>query len=85
VVPGYELTMTEGRRTRELGYLSFDKLHEHGAAIADDPATCVEKLRELKRRFGVTEFVLWFNVGGIDPADCERAMRLAMERVIPHV
>jgi alkanesulfonate monooxygenase SsuD/methylene tetrahydromethanopterin reductase-like flavin-dependent oxidoreductase (luciferase family) len=85
VVPGYELTMTEGRRTRELGYLSFDKLHEHGAAIADDPATCVEKLRELKRRFGVTEFVLWFNVGGIDPAHCERAMRLAMERVIPHV
>jgi alkanesulfonate monooxygenase SsuD/methylene tetrahydromethanopterin reductase-like flavin-dependent oxidoreductase (luciferase family) len=85
VVPGYELTMTEGRRTRELGYLSFDKLHEHGAVIADDPETCVEKLRELKRRFGVTEFVLWFNVGGIDPAHCERAMRLAMERVIPHV
>ena len=38
-----------------------------------------------KTSFGVTEFVLWFNVGGIDPADCERAMRLAMERVIPHV
>ena len=37
VVPGYELTMTGGRRTRELGYLSFDKLHEHGAAIAERP------------------------------------------------
>lgn len=61
------------------------QLHEHGAAIADDPETCVEKLRGLKRRFGVTEFVLWFNVGGIDPAHCERTMRLAMERVIPHV
>jgi len=34
---------------------------------------------------GVTEFVLWFNVGGIDPGHGERAMRLAMERVIPHV
>jgi alkanesulfonate monooxygenase SsuD/methylene tetrahydromethanopterin reductase-like flavin-dependent oxidoreductase (luciferase family) len=85
VVPGYELTMAEGRRTRELGYLTFDQLHKHGAAIADDPDTCVEKLREMKRRFGLTELALWFNVGGIDPAHCERAMRLTMERVIPKV
>ncbi len=85
VVEGYELTMTEGRRTRELGYLSFDKLHQYGAAIADDPDTCIDKLRTLKDRFGITEFALWFNIGGIDPAHCERAMRLAAERVLPHV
>jgi alkanesulfonate monooxygenase SsuD/methylene tetrahydromethanopterin reductase-like flavin-dependent oxidoreductase (luciferase family) len=85
VVPGYELTMTEGRRTRELGYLTFEQLHRHGAAIADDPDGCVERLRELKERLGITEFTLWFNVGGIDPALCERAMRLTMERVIPRV
>jgi len=84
-VPGYELTMTEGRRTREMGYLSFDKLHQFGAAIADDPDTCVDKLRDMKRRFGLTEFTLWFSIGGIDPAACERAMRLAAERVLPYV
>jgi alkanesulfonate monooxygenase SsuD/methylene tetrahydromethanopterin reductase-like flavin-dependent oxidoreductase (luciferase family) len=84
-VRGYELTMTEGRRTRELGFLSFERLHRFGAAIADDPDTCVDKLRAMKRRFGLTEFTLWFSIGGIDPTHCERAMRLAAERVLPHV
>jgi Luciferase-like monooxygenase len=27
---------------------------------------------EMKRRFGITEFVLWFSIGGIDPAHAER-------------
>ena len=85
VVKGYELTMEEGKRTRELGFLGFDKLYEYGAAIADDPATCVEKLREMKRRFGITEFALWFNIGGIAPEHVERAMRLTAEKVMPHV
>ena len=84
-VAGYELTLREGKKTRELGYLSFDKLHEFGACIADDPATCVTKLRDLKRRLGITEFVLWFNIGGIDQVHVRRAMRLAAERVLPHV
>ena len=85
VVKGYELTMSEGKRTREMGYLGFDKLYEHGAAIADDPETCVKKLKELKRRLGITEFALWFNIGGIAPGPVERAMRLAAEKVLPHV
>ncbi len=84
-IPGYELTLREGKKTRELGYLSFDKLHEFGACIADDPATCVAKLTELKRRLGITEFVLWFNIGGIDQTHVRRAMRLAAEQVLPHV
>lgn len=85
VVKGYELTMSEGRRTREMGYLSFEKLHQYRAAIADDPDTCIEKLRDLKRRLGITEFCLWFNIGGIDPEIAARSMRLAAERVMPHV
>jgi alkanesulfonate monooxygenase SsuD/methylene tetrahydromethanopterin reductase-like flavin-dependent oxidoreductase (luciferase family) len=84
-VKGYELTMREGKKTREMGYLSFDKLHQYGACIADDPATCVAKLREMKRRFGITEFVFWFNIGGIAKAHVELAMRLAAEEVIPYV
>ena len=85
LVKGYELTMTEGRRTRELGYLTFDRLLQYGAAVAGDPDTCIESLRAMKRRFGLTEFALWFNIGGIDPAACAAAMRLAAEHVMPHV
>ena len=84
-VRGYELTMREGKKTREMGYLSFDKLHQYGACIADDPETCVAKLKDMKRRFGITEFVFWFNIGGIDKAHVERAMKLAAEQVMPHV
>jgi alkanesulfonate monooxygenase SsuD/methylene tetrahydromethanopterin reductase-like flavin-dependent oxidoreductase (luciferase family) len=85
VVKGYELTMSEGKKTRELGFLGFDKLHEHGACIADDPAGCISKLREMKKRFGITEFALWFNIGGIAPEHVERSMRLVAEKVFPHV
>ena len=84
-IKGYELTMREGKKTRELGYLSFEKLHQYGACIADDPATCVAKLKDMKKRFGITEFVLWFNIGGIDKAHVERAMKLTAEKVMPHV
>ena len=37
----------------------------------------------MKRRFGITEFVFWFNIGGIDKAHVERAMKLAAEKVMP--
>jgi alkanesulfonate monooxygenase SsuD/methylene tetrahydromethanopterin reductase-like flavin-dependent oxidoreductase (luciferase family) len=84
-VKGYELTMREGKKTRELGYLTFDKLHQYGACIADDPQTCVAKLQDLQRRFRITEFVLWFNIGGIAKPHVEHAMRLAAERVLPYV
>ena len=84
-VKGYELTMREGKRTREMGYLSFDKLVEYGACIADDPAGCIAKLKDMKRRFGITEFALWLNIGGIDKAHVERAMKLIAEEVMPHV
>jgi alkanesulfonate monooxygenase SsuD/methylene tetrahydromethanopterin reductase-like flavin-dependent oxidoreductase (luciferase family) len=84
-VKGYELTMREGKRTREMGYLAFDKLVEYGACIADDPATCVAKLKDMKRRFGITEFALWLNIGGIDRAHVARAMKLLAEEVMPHV
>lgn len=84
-VKGYELTMTEGKKTREMGYLAFDKLHEYGACIADDPETCIKKLKDMKRRFGITEFALWFNIGGIAPEHVERSMTLTAEKIMPHV
>jgi alkanesulfonate monooxygenase SsuD/methylene tetrahydromethanopterin reductase-like flavin-dependent oxidoreductase (luciferase family) len=84
-VKGYELTMTEGRKTREMGYLNFDTLHKYNAAIADDPDGCVEKLSEMKERFGITEFALWYNIGGLAPEHAERAMRLTAEKVMPRL
>ena len=85
LIKGYELGMREGKRPRELGYLNFEKLHELGAAIAADPAQCVDQLQELKERLDITEFVLWSNIGGIPAERAEASMRLAMEKVIPNV
>ncbi len=85
VVPGYELTMSESRKTLAGGYLSFKKLHEHGAAIADDPAGCAEKLIHLRNRLGITEFVLWPNLGGMPAERAMRSMELTINEVAPRV
>ncbi len=85
VIEGYELTMRESLTTLREGYLNFDKLYEHGAAIADDPATCAAKLDDLRQRLGITEFGLWTNIGGMPPADSMAAMRLIMTEVAPRV
>ena len=85
VVKGYELTMSESLKTLDGGYLNFEKLHEHGAAIADDPETCAEKLCNLRDRLGITEFVLWFNIAGMPIEKSIQAMELTMEKVIPSV
>lgn len=84
-IKGYELTMSESRRTAAGGYLNFDKLYEHGACIADDPATCAEKLNDLRERLGITEFVLWTNIGGMPAEESKKAMRLIMSDVAPRV
>ena len=85
VVKGYELTMSEARKTLTGGYLNFEKLYQHGAAIADDPETCAAKLINLNERLGITEFVLWFNIAGMPTQQSIRAMELAMKEVIPLV
>ena len=85
IVPGYELTMEESRKTLAGGYLSFDKLYEHGAAIADDPATCADKLNHLRERLGITEFVLWPNLGGMPHERAMRSMELTIREVAPRV
>ena len=85
IVKGYELTMSESRKTLSEGYLNFDKLHKHGAAIADDPKTCAEKLIDMAKRLGISEFVLWFNIAGMPAEKSMKSMELAMKEVIPTV
>ena len=84
-VRGYEFTMEEGRKSREMGYLAFDKLAEFGACVVGDPAECIDRLREMKEAFGVTEFVLWSNLGGMSPIRAEQSIRLAWEKIVPHL
>jgi alkanesulfonate monooxygenase SsuD/methylene tetrahydromethanopterin reductase-like flavin-dependent oxidoreductase (luciferase family) len=85
LIKGYELTMSESKKTLDGGYLNFDKLYDNGAAIADDPATCAEKLNELRERLGITEFALWTNIGGMPAEESMAAMRLIMNDVAPCV
>lgn len=85
LIKGYELSGTEGPKTVALGYQTHENMCRYGAAIAGDPATCIARLREIKQRLGITEFCLWFNMGGIPPELVERAMRMAMEQVLPYV
>jgi alkanesulfonate monooxygenase SsuD/methylene tetrahydromethanopterin reductase-like flavin-dependent oxidoreductase (luciferase family) len=85
IIKGYELSGTQGPKTVAMGYQTYEKMHEYGAAIAGDPETCITKLRMIKERLGITEFCLWFNLGGIPSDLVERSMRLAMEKVIPYV
>jgi alkanesulfonate monooxygenase SsuD/methylene tetrahydromethanopterin reductase-like flavin-dependent oxidoreductase (luciferase family) len=84
-VRGYEFTMTEGRKSREMGYLAFDKLAEFGACVVGDPAECVDRLKAMKEAFGVTEFVLWSNLGGMPPVRAEASIRLAWEKIVPEL
>ena len=85
IIKGYELTMNESKKTLEGGYLNFDKLYENGAAIADDPETCAKKLNALRERLGITEFVLWTNIGGMPAEESKKAMKLIMSEVAPRV
>jgi alkanesulfonate monooxygenase SsuD/methylene tetrahydromethanopterin reductase-like flavin-dependent oxidoreductase (luciferase family) len=84
-VRGYEFTMTEGRKSREGGYLAFDKLAEFGACVVGDPRECLERLRQMQEAFGVTEFVLWSNLGGMPAVRAEQSIRLAWEKIVPHL
>jgi len=85
LVRGYEFTMGEGRRSRELGYLAFDRLVEFGACVVGDPKQCIDRLRQMREMLGVTEFVLWSNLGGMPSIRAEQSIRLAWEQIVPHV
>ncbi len=84
-VSGYEFTMTEGARSRKMGYLAFDKLAEFDACVVGSPQECVDKMSRMKELLGVTEFVIWPNLGGMPSTRAESAVRLTWEEIVPHV
>lgn len=85
LVKGYEFTMGEGKKSREMGYLAFDKLAEHGACVVGDPKACIDRMQQMKEELGITEFVLWSNLGGMPSVRAESSIRLAWEKIAPFV
>jgi alkanesulfonate monooxygenase SsuD/methylene tetrahydromethanopterin reductase-like flavin-dependent oxidoreductase (luciferase family) len=84
-VKGYEFTMSEGAKSRAMGYLEFDKLAEHDACVVGSPQECVDKISRMKEAFGLTEVVIWPNLGGMLPTRAENVVRLTWDEVVPHV
>ncbi len=84
-VAGYELTMSEGKRSREMGYLAFDRLAEFDACVVGSPQECVDKIGRMKEAFGLTEVTIWPNLGGMAATRAENAVRLTWEEVVPHI
>lgn len=53
--------------------------------VFGDPNYCVERVRELRRDYGMDEFICYFNQGGLmDPAMVRQSMTLFAKEVMPH-
>jgi alkanesulfonate monooxygenase SsuD/methylene tetrahydromethanopterin reductase-like flavin-dependent oxidoreductase (luciferase family) len=53
--------------------------------VFGDPDYCVERVRELRREYGMDEFICYFNQGGLmDPAMVRETMTLFAKEVMPH-
>ena len=53
--------------------------------VFGDPDYCVERVRALRRDYGMDEFICYFNQGGImDHAMVRQTMTLFAEEVVPH-
>src|SRR5438128_1985580 len=53
--------------------------------VFGDPDYCAERVRELRRDYGMDEFICYFNQGGLmDPAMVRRTMTLFAKEVMPH-
>ena len=53
--------------------------------VFGDPDYCVERVRELRRDYGMDEFICYFNQGGImDHAMVKNSMTLFAKEVMPH-
>jgi alkanesulfonate monooxygenase SsuD/methylene tetrahydromethanopterin reductase-like flavin-dependent oxidoreductase (luciferase family) len=58
---------------------------ESEMGVFGDPDFCVERVRALKREYGMDEFICYFNQGGImDHALVRQSMTLFAKEVMPH-
>ncbi len=53
--------------------------------VFGDPDYCIERVRQLRREYGMDEFICYFNQGGLmDPALVRETMTLFAKEVMPH-
>jgi alkanesulfonate monooxygenase SsuD/methylene tetrahydromethanopterin reductase-like flavin-dependent oxidoreductase (luciferase family) len=54
-------------------------------AVFGDPAYCVQRVQELRREYGMDEFICYFNQGGLmEHAMVRRSMTRFAQEVLPH-
>jgi alkanesulfonate monooxygenase SsuD/methylene tetrahydromethanopterin reductase-like flavin-dependent oxidoreductase (luciferase family) len=67
-------------RLREMKYETVDSL----MGIFGEPEYCIDRIAELKERFGFTRMVCWFETGGLSGhQNVMDSMRLFADRVMP--
>ncbi|MGO9057511.1 MAG: LLM class flavin-dependent oxidoreductase [Candidatus Binataceae bacterium] len=55
-------------------------------ALFDEPARCVDRIKELGERFGITRLICWFEFGGLQGhREVIDSMRLWADEVMPHL
>ncbi len=67
-------------RLRNIDYSTVDSM----MGIFGDPEYCIDRIAELKERFGFSRLVCWFEIGGISGhRNVLDSMRLFADRVMP--
>ncbi len=80
-IKSYEAFRQVLARLEKVTYEDIDR--EMG--VFGDPDHCVERIRALKERFSMDEFIAYFNQGGlIEPAVTRRSMELFAREVLPY-
>jgi alkanesulfonate monooxygenase SsuD/methylene tetrahydromethanopterin reductase-like flavin-dependent oxidoreductase (luciferase family) len=80
-VKGFEAFREVLARLERVKYEDFDR--EIG--VFGDPGYCIDRVQELRREYGMDEFICYFNQGGVmDHAMVKNSMALFAKEVIPH-
>ena len=73
-----------GQAQKRTECLTYQQIYDEFAVIGD-PDECVSKLKYFREVFAPSEFMCWFNLGGLLPPEkVEKSMRLFSESVVPN-
>ncbi len=72
-------------KTRDLAAtITWEQLLEAGAVVCGDRDHCIEEIRKIRDRFGVSLLLCWTRLGGLDHRKVLKSMELMQKYVIPH-
>lgn len=77
---GFELY---GAAREFLETVDWDTTLERGAVVCGSPAEVTDRIEALRERCGLTHYLAWTRIGGLDRARVLRSMELMGERVMP--